>query len=83
MVDSILGRAAYRNHELFEKYGPVVRVEPNFVMLADPKYLKEIYGHGSSFYKTEVRKDATFELIQLSEMCRCSSTVLSRFFRKM
>lgn len=54
MLDAILGRAAYSNHELFEKYGPVVRVEPNFVMLADPKYLKPVYGYGSGFYKTEV-----------------------------
>lgn len=55
IVDSILGRAAYVNHALFEKYGPVVRVEPNMIILADPKYIKTIYGYGSGFYKTEVR----------------------------
>ena len=54
MIDGLLGRGCYTVHELFKQYGPVVRIEPNLVVFADPKYVRQVYGHGTPFHKTEV-----------------------------
>ncbi len=36
---------------LHKKYGPIVRISPNEVMVSDPRYVKMIYGAGTHFIK--------------------------------
>ena len=36
---------------LHKKYGPIVRISPNEIMVSDPKYVKMIYGAGTHFAK--------------------------------
>lgn len=38
--------------DLHQKYGPFVRISPNEVSIADPKYVKILYGAGSPFLKS-------------------------------
>lgn len=37
--------------ELHKRYGPVVRVGPNTLSIADPAYISKIYGPGQGFVK--------------------------------
>lgn len=37
--------------ELHKKLGPVVRIQPNHVSVADDAAIQEIYGHGNGFLK--------------------------------
>ncbi|KAF8633143.1 hypothetical protein AX17_004644 [Amanita inopinata Kibby_2008] len=39
-------------HELHQKYGPIVRIAPNHVSIADPDALNVIYGHGNGALKS-------------------------------
>ncbi|EEU44006.1 uncharacterized protein NECHADRAFT_89570 [Fusarium vanettenii 77-13-4] len=38
---------------LHARYGPVVRISPNEVLISDPSAIKTIYGHSSNFRKTK------------------------------
>ena len=37
--------------ELHQKYGPIVRIGPTTLSLADPSYIQKIYGPGRGFHK--------------------------------
>ncbi|KAM5343526.1 hypothetical protein ACJ41O_012063 [Fusarium nematophilum] len=39
--------------QLHERYGPVVRIAPNEVIVSDPSAIKTIYGHTSNLGKTK------------------------------
>ena len=39
--------------QLHARYGPVVRISPNEVLISDPSAIKSIYGHSSNFRKTK------------------------------
>jgi benzoate 4-monooxygenase len=39
-------------HELHKKYGPVVRIAPNHISIADPDALQAIYGHSTGTIKS-------------------------------
>ncbi|KPM44435.1 hypothetical protein AK830_g2086 [Neonectria ditissima] len=39
--------------KLHAQYGPVVRIAPNEVLIAEPSAIKTIYGHTSKFSKTK------------------------------
>lgn len=45
------GKAPSNYRRLHEKYGPIVRVGPNEVSVADPTMIPIIYGIGSKFTK--------------------------------
>ncbi|KAI8872099.1 cytochrome P450 [Ramicandelaber brevisporus] len=51
LIDSLLKRSPFRMLELHEKYGPVVRYEPNELSFADSASLRTIYST-HSFVKT-------------------------------
>lgn len=38
-------------HETHQKYGPVVRIQPNHVSINDDSVIQTIYGHGNGFLK--------------------------------
>jgi benzoate 4-monooxygenase len=38
--------------EAHEKYGKLVRIQPNHVSVADESAIQEIYGHGNGFLKS-------------------------------
>ncbi|KAF9001677.1 cytochrome P450 monooxygenase pc-bph [Cyathus striatus] len=40
-------------HALHEKYGPVVRIAPNHISIADPNALPIVYGHGTGTLKSD------------------------------
>merc|ERR1712054_711507 len=40
-------------HKLHEKYGKLVRVQPNQVSIADPTAIPVVYGHGTGFLKSD------------------------------
>ncbi|EAU89384.1 cytochrome P450 monooxygenase pc-bph [Coprinopsis cinerea okayama7 len=40
-------------HEMHKKYGPIVRIAPNHVSIADPEALGIIYAHGNGALKSE------------------------------
>jgi benzoate 4-monooxygenase len=35
-----------------KKYGPLVRIQPNHVSIADAEAIPQIYGHGNGFLKS-------------------------------
>jgi benzoate 4-monooxygenase len=39
--------------EVHQKLGPVVRIQPNHVSIADDEAIQAIYGHGNGFLKSE------------------------------
>jgi len=41
-------------HELHQKLGPVVRIQPNHVSVNDDEAIQQIYGHGNGFLKAYV-----------------------------
>ncbi|KIW85276.1 hypothetical protein Z517_00666 [Fonsecaea pedrosoi CBS 271.37] len=47
------GKAPDEYRKVHEDYGPIVRVGPNHVSVADPSEIPVIYGIGSKFFKTE------------------------------
>lgn len=47
------GQFQYENIELHRRYGPVVRIAPNFVSFDDPAALKTVYGIASKFPKSD------------------------------
>ncbi|KAL3426837.1 benzoate 4-monooxygenase cytochrome p450 [Phlyctema vagabunda] len=47
------GRPELRHRLLHEQYGPVIRLGPNCVSLADPKLIKTIYDTRGEFLKTD------------------------------
>ena len=46
------GHRSEEVHKLHEKYGPVVRIAPNHVSIADPDALQIIYAHGGQTLKS-------------------------------
>ncbi|KAJ4185646.1 hypothetical protein NW767_012855 [Fusarium falciforme] len=47
------GRLEKVQMQLHARYGPVVRISPNEVLISDPSAIKTIYGHSSNFRKTK------------------------------
>ncbi|KAL6408616.1 Pisatin demethylase [Ilyonectria robusta] len=47
------GQFARVQIQLHSRYGPIVRVAPNEVLISDPSAVKIIYGHTSNFGKTK------------------------------
>lgn len=50
-------RAGKRYHyvdEAHKRYGPIVRIQPNHVSIADEEVINTIYGHGNGLLKTYV-----------------------------
>lgn len=47
------GERIYYVHALHQRYGPIVRISPNEVSLADTQALKTIYRVGGPYLKTE------------------------------
>jgi benzoate 4-monooxygenase len=47
-----LGRRHFAVHELHEKHGKFVRIQPDHVSVADPNAIAIIYGHNSGFLKS-------------------------------
>lgn len=45
------GDAPSQYRRIHEKYGPIVRVGPNHVSIADPSMINTIYGIGTRFLK--------------------------------
>ncbi len=46
------GRRYLAVHELHEKLGPVVRIQPNHVSVADDNAIQAILGHGNGMLKS-------------------------------
>ena len=47
------GKAEYTQRALHRRYGPLVRIAPNEISVADPEAVKVIYGIKSGFTKTD------------------------------
>ncbi|KAL1952584.1 hypothetical protein VTO42DRAFT_4709 [Malbranchea cinnamomea] len=47
------GRRYQAVHDAHKKYGPLVRIQPNHVSIADADAIPMIYGHGNGFLKSE------------------------------
>lgn len=47
------GTSIVNTHELFRKYGPIVRVQPNMVVIADDKVWDDVLRMGSNFRKAD------------------------------
>lgn len=50
---SSLGHRSDVVHELHKKYGPLVRLAPNHVSVADPDALQVVYAHGNGSLKSD------------------------------
>ncbi|KAI6019956.1 cytochrome P450 [Pisolithus orientalis] len=50
---SSLGHRSDVVHELHKKYGPLVRLAPNHVSVADPDTLQVVYAHGNGSLKSD------------------------------
>jgi benzoate 4-monooxygenase len=48
------GRRYAAVHAAHQKYGTVVRIQPNHVSIADDAAIQQIYGHGNGFLKSYV-----------------------------
>lgn len=48
------GRRYATVKELHDKYGKLLRIQPNHVSIADPETIPVIYGHGTGFLKSSV-----------------------------
>lgn len=46
------GRRFQAVHDAHQKYGPLVRLQPNHVSVADSDAIQIIYGHGNGFLKS-------------------------------
>lgn len=46
------GRRFLAVHQAHEKYGKVIRIQPNHVSIADDDAIQAIYGHGNGFLKS-------------------------------
>ena len=46
------GKRYFAVDEAHKKYGPLVRLQPNHVSVADPDAIPIIYGHGNGFLKS-------------------------------
>jgi benzoate 4-monooxygenase len=58
------GRRFLAVHRAHEKYGKVIRIQPNHVSIADDDAIQTIYGHGNGFlksYDNESRPTPTIE----------------------
>ena len=53
MWQSRRGKRFLAVHEAHQKYGPVVRIQPNHVSIADDAAIQTVYGHGNGFTKAE------------------------------
>jgi len=50
-----VSKAGHRSevvHEIHQKYGPIVRIAPNHISIADPEALNVVYGHGNGTLKS-------------------------------
>lgn len=47
------GRRIYHVHELHQRYGPVVRIAPNELAIADAQAHKKIHSASSGFVKSQ------------------------------
>lgn len=56
-------------HDLFQKYGPIVRVDPNTVVFVDIPTLKTVYGVSSKLAKTSFYKSLlTYVLLYVFDL---------------
>ncbi|EOA88692.1 uncharacterized protein SETTUDRAFT_106678 [Exserohilum turcica Et28A] len=53
IVDVARGGCEKTQRQLHEKYGPIVRIAPNEVAIADPEAIRTIYSPHSGFIKTD------------------------------
>ncbi|KAK4202014.1 putative cytochrome P450 pisatin demethylase-like protein [Triangularia verruculosa] len=51
-----MGKIDISQRKWHEKYGPIIRIAPNEVVISDPSVIKAIYGAGTTFTKTEFYK---------------------------
>ena len=47
----IFGRRLHYIHDMHKRYGPIVRIAPNEIDIADPEMYKEVHRIGSGFLK--------------------------------
>lgn len=47
-----MGRRHFAVHDLHEKHGKFVRIQPDHISIADPDALSIVYGHGTGFLKS-------------------------------
>jgi hypothetical protein len=45
------GRRSLAVEEAHKRYGPIVRIQPNHVSIADPEAIGIVYGHGNDFFQ--------------------------------
>ncbi|KAF8329218.1 cytochrome P450 monooxygenase [Amanita rubescens] len=50
---SKMGHRSDSVHKAHQKYGPIVRIAPNHISVADPEALNSIYGHGNGALKSD------------------------------
>ncbi|KAK0739418.1 cytochrome P450 [Apiosordaria backusii] len=50
------GKSEITQREWHAKYGPIIRIAPDEVVISDPSVIKTIYGAGTTFTKTEFYK---------------------------
>lgn len=50
---SKMGHRSEVVHEVHKRYGPVVRIAPNHISIADPEALGTVYGHGTGTLKSD------------------------------
>ncbi|KAF1808638.1 benzoate para-hydroxylase [Eremomyces bilateralis CBS 781.70] len=53
LYQSRQGRRFMKVDAAHKKYGPLVRIQPNHVSIADPAAIQTVYGHGNGFLKSE------------------------------
>jgi hypothetical protein len=56
LYDTYKGRPELTQRALHQKYGPEVRLAPNFVSLSDPSLIRTIYDQKGSFIKVGVEE---------------------------
>ncbi|KAI9740580.1 MAG: hypothetical protein M1834_005161 [Cirrosporium novae-zelandiae] len=65
--------------EAHKKYGPLVRIQPDHISVADPKAVQIIYGHGNGYLK---RQRGLFNTRDRTEHTRKRKTVAHTFSPK-
>jgi hypothetical protein len=49
------GQIQQKERELHKKYGPIVRMGPNYVSIADPAGVPELYGFNAKYLKVAAK----------------------------
>jgi hypothetical protein len=64
-------------YDLHKRLGPVVRIQPNHISIADEKAINLVYGHGNGLEKSYVRADSIGILVQPLNLTGIGTTPLS------